>query len=124
MNNTDAIKQWQSLVGVTVDGVFGPQTTAATKTWQKTNGLVADGIVGPMTWAAAGFIDDMPTIKTGSGASSSSAYASSTPKVSPTPALKAGLFPWLGNLPTWAKAAIGVVVVASGYKLYKDRQGR
>jgi len=44
---------WQTIVGVTVDGKFGPNTAAATKTWQSGHGLTADGVVGPKTWAAA-----------------------------------------------------------------------
>jgi peptidoglycan hydrolase-like protein with peptidoglycan-binding domain len=44
---------WQTIIGVTADGAFGPKTAAATRTWQSTHGLVADGIVGPKTWAAA-----------------------------------------------------------------------
>lgn len=48
-----AVKQWQAIVGVAADGVFGSQTAAATKTWQAAHGLTADGIVGPKTWAVA-----------------------------------------------------------------------
>ena len=44
---------WQTILGVTVDGSFGPKTAAATKTWQGSHGLTADGIVGPKTWSAA-----------------------------------------------------------------------
>jgi hypothetical protein len=44
---------WQTLIGVTPDGKFGPATAAATKTWQLQHGITPDGIVGPMTWAAA-----------------------------------------------------------------------
>ena len=35
---------------VTVDGVFGPETTASVKAFQSTYGLSADGIVGEVTW--------------------------------------------------------------------------
>ena len=49
--NTVATKKIQKIVGVRVDGVFGPKTTAAVRAWQKKQGLVADGIVGPKTWA-------------------------------------------------------------------------
>lgn len=44
---------WQTIIGVTADGLFGPNTQAATKKWQAAHGLAADGIVGPKTWAAA-----------------------------------------------------------------------
>lgn len=44
---------WQTIIGVTADGLFGPNTQAATKRWQAAHGLAADGIVGPKTWAVA-----------------------------------------------------------------------
>jgi hypothetical protein len=44
---------WQSIIGVTADGIFGSGTDAATRTWQTQNGLTADGIVGPNTWSKA-----------------------------------------------------------------------
>jgi peptidoglycan hydrolase-like protein with peptidoglycan-binding domain len=34
-----------------IDEVFGPLTEAAVKIFQKVRGLVVDGIVGPLTWA-------------------------------------------------------------------------
>ena len=45
------VKQVQSVVGVSVDGAFGPLTEAAVKSWQSANGLTADGVIGPATWA-------------------------------------------------------------------------
>ncbi|MGG3846690.1 peptidoglycan-binding domain-containing protein [Aeribacillus composti] len=42
----------QKVVGVKVDGVFGPKTEAAVKAYQRRHGLKADGIVGPKTWNA------------------------------------------------------------------------
>ena len=44
---------WQTIIGVTADGKFGPGTAAATKTWQASKGLTADGIVGPQSWSKA-----------------------------------------------------------------------
>lgn len=49
----DAVKEWQKILGVTVDGNFGPQTAAKTKEWQKARGLKPDGIVGAASWTAA-----------------------------------------------------------------------
>ena len=42
----------QRIVGVTADGVYGPETARAVAAWQAEHGLVADGEVGPLTWAA------------------------------------------------------------------------
>lgn len=49
----EAVKRWQSIVGVTADGAFGSGTEAATKRFQAAKGLVADGVVGAKTWSAA-----------------------------------------------------------------------
>jgi hypothetical protein len=43
------VKDIQKLVGVTVDGVFGPATAAAVTGWQKKLQIPADGIWGPRT---------------------------------------------------------------------------
>ena len=45
-----AVKIWQLILGVSVDGSFGAKTEAATKTWQSKNGLTPDGIVGAKSW--------------------------------------------------------------------------
>ena len=44
-----AVRRLQRKLGVSADGVFGPQTDRAVKRFQRRNGLTADGIVGPMT---------------------------------------------------------------------------
>lgn len=48
-----AVVTWQTIVGVTADGQFGPDTLAATRKWQADRNLSADGKVGPLTWAKA-----------------------------------------------------------------------
>lgn len=42
----------QRLLGIIVDGDFGPATQAAIETFQQNNNLTVDGIVGPITLQA------------------------------------------------------------------------
>jgi Transglycosylase-like domain/Putative peptidoglycan binding domain len=48
------VRAVQRKLGVTADGVFGPQTRRALKRFQRRHGLSADGIVGPQTLRALG----------------------------------------------------------------------
>ena len=45
------VEQLQAILGITVDGDFGPKTETAVKDYQTQNGLKPDGIVGSKTWA-------------------------------------------------------------------------
>lgn len=45
-------REIQRILGLKVDGIFGPQTEQAVKDFQKRHGLDVDGIVGANTWAA------------------------------------------------------------------------
>lgn len=49
------VRLLQRLLGVAVDGEFGPDTLAAVESLQRAHGLEANGIVGPRTWAALGY---------------------------------------------------------------------
>jgi len=51
---------WQRIVGVKADGIFGAGTRTATIAWQKERGLAADGVVGPATWTRAAAGDMKP----------------------------------------------------------------
>lgn len=46
------VETLQKLIGVKVDGDFGPDTDAAVRAYQATRGLKVDGLVGPNTWGA------------------------------------------------------------------------
>jgi hypothetical protein len=46
-----SVRYLQSVLGLKVDGQFGPITDRAVKKFQAANGLKADGIVGPLTWS-------------------------------------------------------------------------
>jgi peptidoglycan hydrolase-like protein with peptidoglycan-binding domain len=68
----DAVKRLERALrrtpnlGLTVDGVFGPQVETAVKQFQQGAGLTVDGIVGPATWAALPDGGPMPTLQVGS----------------------------------------------------------
>jgi murein L,D-transpeptidase YcbB/YkuD len=46
---TSEVTRLQNLLGIYIDGIFGPKTEQAVKDFQKSKGLTADGIVGPYT---------------------------------------------------------------------------
>lgn len=48
-----SVRLWQELIGVEVDGEFGPITHGATLGFQNNHDLKVDGEVGPKTWGAA-----------------------------------------------------------------------
>jgi len=52
--STETIAAAQQALGVTADGVAGPQTRRATKRFQRTKGLTVDGVIGPQTLKALG----------------------------------------------------------------------
>jgi len=52
-NTGSSVRLWQELIGVEVDGEFGPITHGATLGFQNNHDLVIDGEVGPKTWGAA-----------------------------------------------------------------------
>lgn len=51
-NTTNSVSLMQRRLGMSVTGTFETATLSAVKTFQKLNGLTVDGIVGPKTWTA------------------------------------------------------------------------
>jgi peptidoglycan hydrolase-like protein with peptidoglycan-binding domain len=48
------VKAAQAKLGITADGIAGPQTRRAIKRFQRTHGLTVDGVIGPATLGALG----------------------------------------------------------------------
>lgn len=48
----ESVRSIQRQLGITADGIFGPQTKSAVMAFQQTMGLTPDGIIGPQTQAA------------------------------------------------------------------------
>jgi hypothetical protein len=50
----DAVTAVQQALGISADGIYGPQTRGAVKRFQRTSGLPVDGVAGPATLKALG----------------------------------------------------------------------
>ncbi len=55
------VKELQTALDLSADGIFGADTELAVRRFQSTNGLTADGIVGTKTWEAIGIDTDSDT---------------------------------------------------------------
>ena len=62
----DKVREIQGIVGVPVDGIYGPQTEAAVRQWQSNLKLTADGVWGPLTEEATknlfAFLANLPIV--------------------------------------------------------------
>ena len=58
----EAVRTLQRLLGIKVDGDFGPATEKAVVQFQKSKGITADGIVGNKTWALLGVKDEIEIV--------------------------------------------------------------
>jgi hypothetical protein len=58
-----SVRRLQRAIGVSPDGVFGPQTARAVKRFQARHGLARDGVVGEQTWGAIGVHGSAPLLK-------------------------------------------------------------
>jgi peptidoglycan hydrolase-like protein with peptidoglycan-binding domain len=70
-----SVKALQSALGLTADGVYGPQTRRAVRRFQRAHGLVVDGIAGPATLGALGITARSASRTTHSAAGGSAASA-------------------------------------------------
>jgi len=62
-----SVSALQAALGITADGVYGPQTRAAVRRYQRAKGLAVDGIAGPVTLASLGLSRSGTSTKPSSG---------------------------------------------------------
>jgi len=55
----------QRALGITADGIYGPQTRAAVRAYQRAHGLIVDGIAGPQTLGSLGLAAGSSTTSSG-----------------------------------------------------------
>ena len=55
----------QRALGITADGIYGPQTRAAVRAYQRAHGLIVDGIAGPQTLGSLGLSAGSSTTSSG-----------------------------------------------------------
>jgi len=63
------VAKLQSALGITPDGVYGPNTRRAVRNYQRNQGLAVDGIAGPVTLAHLGLAGQGSGAATGGSAS-------------------------------------------------------
>jgi peptidoglycan hydrolase-like protein with peptidoglycan-binding domain len=78
-SGSSSVSDVQRALGISADGVFGPQTASAVKHFQSAHGLTADGVVGPATAEALGISAPSSPLREhhSSGSSSGSGSGSS-----------------------------------------------
>jgi hypothetical protein len=72
------VKAAQAKLGITADGIAGPQTRRAVKAFQRRSGLAADGVLGPATLAALGVRSAGAATAGGAGVAAASGGAAAT----------------------------------------------
>ena len=69
----------QSALGLTPDGVYGPNTRRAVRNYQRNQGLAVDGIAGPVTLAHLGLANSGSGAATGSSGTASNGATATAP---------------------------------------------
>jgi cell wall-associated NlpC family hydrolase len=106
----------QRVLGVGVDGEYGPITRAAVRAFQRAHGLEVDGVVGPQTLAALGLSSAAPTAPGGSGAGA--AVAAARTKLG-LPYALGGTGPSsfdCSGLTQWAMAQAGIAIPRTSFE--------
>jgi len=59
-----AVSDWQTYLGIKVDGDFGPMTKEAVMGWQSFFNLTVDGVIGPQSWGMRRYLESLSTAPT------------------------------------------------------------
>lgn len=117
------VAEWQRILRITADSIFGPNTVAATKSFQLKNGLTPDGVVGPKTWDVGLMLQQMPN-RTPAPTTTRTTSAPRTVPTLRTPVKKKAVKPKLDlKNARWDRIAAGVGGVGLlGFAVYKIKQ--
>jgi peptidoglycan hydrolase-like protein with peptidoglycan-binding domain len=70
---SNSVVALQRALGVSADGVYGPQTKAAVRAFQRNHGLAVDGVAGPATMGALGLSGSASSAPASGGGSTAGA---------------------------------------------------
>jgi hypothetical protein len=76
-----SVSRLQSLLGITPDGVYGPNTRRAVRNYQRNHGLTVDGIAGPVTLASLGLASPGATRSTSSASAGTTAPSATLSRI-------------------------------------------
>jgi peptidoglycan hydrolase-like protein with peptidoglycan-binding domain len=109
----------QQKLGLSADGVYGPQSRAAVKAFQASHGLEVDGVVGPATMSALGISGSTQSAPTSSGGGGSAVSAARS--VIGTPYASGGTQPGgfdCSGLVQWAFKRAGISLPRTSFQQF------
>jgi cell wall-associated NlpC family hydrolase len=110
----------QRALGISADGVYGPQTRRAVRAYQSAHGLTVDGIAGPQTLGALGISGSTAPAPVSSGSGALTAVAAARSQIG-TPYRVAGTAPGgfdCSGLVQWAFGRAGISLPRTSFSQF------